>query len=103
MVVELGMIVPPIGMNVFVINSIAKDVSLQTIYRGVTPFILMDLIRLALLVEFSDPLAVPAVENVAHDPEKWELVFGRDHAPKIGQLPMSFGFAGAGRAFLPPR
>jgi C4-dicarboxylate transporter DctM subunit len=52
MVVCLGMIMPPIGMNVFVINSIAKDVSLQKIYRGVTPFILMDLVRLALLVIF---------------------------------------------------
>jgi C4-dicarboxylate transporter DctM subunit len=52
MVVGLGMILPPIGMNVFVINSIAKDVSLQKIYRGVTPFILMDFVRLALLVIF---------------------------------------------------
>jgi C4-dicarboxylate transporter DctM subunit len=52
MVVELGMIVPPIGMNVFVINSIAKDVSLPTIYRGVMPFIFVDLIRLALLAAF---------------------------------------------------
>lgn len=52
MVVGLGMILPPIGMNVFVINSIAKDVSLQKIYRGVTPFILMDFVRLTLLVIF---------------------------------------------------
>ncbi len=52
MVVCLGMIMPPIGMNVFVINSLARDVSLMAIYRGVTPFILMDLVRLALLVAF---------------------------------------------------
>jgi C4-dicarboxylate transporter, DctM subunit len=52
MVCVLGMIVPPIGMNVFVINSIARDVPLQTIYKGVTPFIIVDLIRLALLVAF---------------------------------------------------
>lgn len=52
MVVCLGMIMPPIGMNVFVINSLARDVSLMAIYRGVTPFILMDLLRLALLVAF---------------------------------------------------
>jgi C4-dicarboxylate transporter, DctM subunit len=52
MVVCLGMIMPPIGMNVFVINSLARDVSLMAIYRGVTPFILMDLVRLALLVTF---------------------------------------------------
>jgi C4-dicarboxylate transporter DctM subunit len=52
MVCVLGMIVPPIGMNVFVINSIARDVPLQTIYKGVTPFIIVDLIRLVLLVVF---------------------------------------------------
>lgn len=52
MVVCLGMIMPPIGMNVFVINSLARDVSLVAIYRGVTPFILMDLLRLTLLVAF---------------------------------------------------
>ncbi len=52
MVVVLGMIMPPIGMNVFVINSIARDVPLQTIYRGVMPFIVVDLVRLVLLVAF---------------------------------------------------
>ena len=52
MVVVLGMIMPPIGMNVFVINSIARDVPLQTIYKGVMPFIVVDLIRLVILVAF---------------------------------------------------
>jgi tripartite ATP-independent transporter DctM subunit len=52
MVVGLGMILPPIGMNVFVINSIARDVPLTTIYKGVMPFIVVDLIRLALLASF---------------------------------------------------
>jgi C4-dicarboxylate transporter DctM subunit len=52
MVVELGMIMPPIGMNVFVINSLARDVPLWTIYRGVMPFILSDFVRLAVLVAF---------------------------------------------------
>jgi C4-dicarboxylate transporter, DctM subunit len=52
MVVELGMIMPPIGMNVFVINSLARDVPLWTIYKGVTPFILSDFVRLAILVAF---------------------------------------------------
>ncbi|MFB9951718.1 TRAP transporter large permease [Rhizobium puerariae] len=49
---ELGMITPPVGINVFVINSIAKDVKLTTIYGGVMPFILTDIIRLILLVLF---------------------------------------------------
>lgn len=52
MTVELGLITPPVGMNVFVINTIATGVSLQTIFRGVLPFVLTDLVRLALLVLF---------------------------------------------------
>jgi tripartite ATP-independent transporter DctM subunit len=49
---ELGMICPPVGINVFVINSIVKDVKITTIYGGVLPFILTDIIRMALLVAF---------------------------------------------------
>jgi TRAP-type C4-dicarboxylate transport system permease large subunit len=52
MTVELGLITPPVGMNVYVINSIVPETSLVTIFRGVAPFILTDLVRLALLVAF---------------------------------------------------
>jgi tripartite ATP-independent transporter DctM subunit len=52
MTVTLGLICPPVGMNVFVINSIARDVSLGTIYRGVAPFIVTDILRLAVLCLF---------------------------------------------------
>ncbi|WP_417583443.1 TRAP transporter large permease [Pelagibacterium sp.] len=52
MTCTLGMITPPVGMNVFVINSLAKDVSLGNIYRGVAPFIFSDLIRLFLICAF---------------------------------------------------
>ncbi len=52
MVVELGLIHPPVGMNVFVIKSVIKDVSFNTIFRGVLPFIAMDLVRLLLLIAF---------------------------------------------------
>jgi tripartite ATP-independent transporter DctM subunit len=52
MVVELGLITPPIGMNVFVIKGIAKEVPLETIFRGVTPFIVAQIILLAVLVAF---------------------------------------------------
>ncbi len=52
MTAELGLITPPVGINVFVINSIARDVKLTTIFRGVLPFIATDLIRLALLIAF---------------------------------------------------
>ncbi len=50
--VELALITPPIGMNVFVINGVAKDISLPTIFRGVMPFVLIDIVRLILLVAF---------------------------------------------------
>lgn len=52
MTVELALITPPVGMNVFVINSIARDVKLPTIFRGVLPFIATDVIRLAMLILF---------------------------------------------------
>ncbi|MCV0393787.1 MAG: TRAP transporter permease [Rhizobiaceae bacterium] len=52
MTVELGLITPPVGMNVFVINTIARDVNLPTIFRGVLPFVATDVVRLALLVLF---------------------------------------------------
>lgn len=51
-IVELGMLIPPIGMNVFVIYSIAKKISLTDIYRGVTPYVISNLIRLTLLLSF---------------------------------------------------
>ena len=52
MTVTLGLICPPVGMNVFVIDSIARDVSLGAIYRGVGPFIAADIVRLAILCAF---------------------------------------------------
>ena len=52
MTVELGLITPPYGMNMFVINAMAPDIGLMAIFRGVTPFIVTDLIRLALLIAF---------------------------------------------------
>jgi TRAP-type C4-dicarboxylate transport system permease large subunit len=50
MVVELGLITPPIGMNVFVIKGIAKDVPLETIFRGVMPFVVAQVVLIAILV-----------------------------------------------------
>lgn len=47
--VELGMITPPVGMNVFVIKSVAPDTNLNTIFRGVLPFVATDVLRLILL------------------------------------------------------
>jgi C4-dicarboxylate transporter, DctM subunit len=52
MAVTFGMICPPVGINVFVINSIARDISLVGIYRGTMPFIAADVLRLVALVVF---------------------------------------------------
>src|SRR5262249_36273849 len=52
MTVELGLIHPPVGMNVFVIKSVVHDVSFSTIFKGVIPFICTDIIRLILLIAF---------------------------------------------------
>lgn len=49
---EIGLITPPVGMNLFVINAIAKDVSIGQTYRGALPFVASDIIRVALLVAF---------------------------------------------------
>jgi tripartite ATP-independent transporter DctM subunit len=52
MTVELGLIHPPVGMNVFVIKSVVKDVSFTTIFKGVLPFIVTDIVRLVILIAF---------------------------------------------------
>jgi tripartite ATP-independent transporter DctM subunit len=52
MTVELGLIHPPVGMNVFVIKSVVKDVSFATIFKGVLPFVATDLVRLVILITF---------------------------------------------------
>jgi len=49
-VVETGMIHPPFGLNVFVLKGITPDATLWTIYKGVTPFVAADLVKLVLLV-----------------------------------------------------
>jgi len=52
MTVELGLIHPPVGMNVFVIKSVIKEVKISTIFLGVLPFVITDILRLILLVAF---------------------------------------------------
>jgi len=47
---EISLITPPIGLNVFVLKGVLKDVSVKTIFKGVTPFWIADIIRLILLV-----------------------------------------------------
>jgi C4-dicarboxylate transporter DctM subunit len=58
-VVEVGLITPPVGMNLFVINSMAKGTPLSATYRGVLPFVFTDIVRVAILTMF------PAITLVA--------------------------------------
>ena len=52
MVVEIGLIAPPVGLNVYVINGLAKDVPMSESYRGVVPFLISDALRTLLLLAF---------------------------------------------------
>lgn len=49
---ELGMIAPPVGMNLFVVRSFAPDISFMTIVRGIGPFVTMDIVRVFVLAAF---------------------------------------------------
>jgi C4-dicarboxylate transporter, DctM subunit len=51
-VVEVGLITPPVGMNLFVINSLSKETPITQTYRSVMPFVASDFIRTAILVAF---------------------------------------------------
>ena len=50
--VEIAMITPPIGINVMVLNAMRRDIPLQTIYKGIVPFLGADLVRLFILLAF---------------------------------------------------
>jgi C4-dicarboxylate transporter DctM subunit len=47
---EIGLITPPVGLNVYVIRGVAQDVPMQTIFRGIVPFLIADICEVALLI-----------------------------------------------------
>jgi TRAP-type C4-dicarboxylate transport system permease large subunit len=49
-VIEISLITPPVGMNIFVLSSMMPNLPTQVIWRGVTPFIIADLFRMAVLI-----------------------------------------------------
>ena len=51
-VVEVGLITPPVGLNVFIINKLAGDVSISETFKGVLPFLISDIFRVILLFSF---------------------------------------------------
>ncbi len=55
MVVEMGLITPPVGMNLFVLKTTNPEIQMMELWRGVTPFVLADLVRVAVII------AIPAI------------------------------------------
>ena len=51
-VVEVGLITPPVGLNVFIINQQARDIPMRETFKGVMPFLGMEVVRVTLLVAF---------------------------------------------------
>jgi TRAP-type C4-dicarboxylate transport system permease large subunit len=50
--IEMGLITPPVGVNVFVISGIAKDIPMYTIFRGIVPFFFAMVICMIILIIF---------------------------------------------------
>ena len=61
-VIEIGMITPPIGLNVFILHGVSPDLPLSTIFRGILPFLIADIGRLLILVIF--PILILWLPNV---------------------------------------
>ncbi len=51
-VIEISLITPPVGMNIFVLSSVLPDVPTSTIWRGVLPFVAADVLRMGVLIAF---------------------------------------------------
>lgn len=63
---EIGFVHPPVGMNVYVIHGLAKDIPLTTIFRGIVPFLVTDFLHLALLIAIPGlTLFLPSVLGAA--------------------------------------
>jgi TRAP-type C4-dicarboxylate transport system permease large subunit len=52
LVVEMGVITPPVGINVYVVKGIADGVPLETVFKGVWPFLLAELVMVGILMLF---------------------------------------------------
>ena len=62
MVVAMGVITPPVGMNVYIIKGVAKDIPTETIFKGVWPFLIAIFVCLAILIAF--PQVVTFLPNM---------------------------------------
>ena len=60
--VEMGIITPPVGLNVFVIQGVARDIPLYTIFRGTAPFVVAMVVCIVILIIFpSIALFLPGI------------------------------------------
>ena len=57
-VVSVGLIAPPIGLDVYVVHKVAKTVPIGEIYRGIMPFLVSDVVRIVLLLLFPEYYAL---------------------------------------------
>jgi len=65
-IVEIGLISPPVGMNLFVLSSLLPDVPTPTLFRGVIPFVVADIVRLGILIAFpAISLWLPSALHIA--------------------------------------
>ena len=107
-VVEVGLITPPVGMNIFVIRAQLPEVSLGTVYRGVIPFLAADAAIIAILTMLGATLTLPGIAVLVQDileafqqPEFGPHgigPLGRDLCPQAQPVP---GPDGADHAHLP--
>lgn len=52
--IEIGLVTPPIGLNCFIVNGVRPDISLETVFRGVGPFVIMDIVTVGVLIAWPD-------------------------------------------------
>ena len=70
MTVGFGLLAPPVGLNVYIVNGMAKDVPMGESYRGVMPFLISDMLRTLLLLFFPDHFALAGeVHQLRESPE----------------------------------
>ncbi|MFN0037943.1 MAG: TRAP transporter large permease subunit, partial [Burkholderiales bacterium] len=64
MVVQIGLVHPPVGLNIYVINSLARDVPMMETFKGVIPFLISDFLRVILLF-FAPVVSLYAVRMIS--------------------------------------
>lgn len=63
--IEVAMITPPVGLNVFVIAGVARDVPVEQVFKGVMPFVLLDLLTVGLMMAFPQIITfLPSLANI---------------------------------------